>query len=81
MTAQVHSRALSAVLSFKTQLPFDRLPVWNELRALPLDEQKRRLRDPELRKKLVLAARERMDRKAIGTEVPGGTYSVNPAAA
>ena len=28
MFAQVHSRALSVVLSFKTQLPFDRLPVW-----------------------------------------------------
>jgi len=74
MTAQVHSRALSAVLSFKTQLPFDRLPVWNEVRALPLDEQKRRLRDPELRKKLVAAAREREDRKAIGTEARPAVY-------
>ena len=74
MTAQVHSRALSAVLSFKTQLPFDRLPVWNELRALPLDEQKRRLRDPELRRKLVEAAREREDRKAIGTEARPAVY-------
>src|SRR5437879_6350699 len=27
MFAQVHSRALSSVLSFKTQLPFDRLPA------------------------------------------------------
>ncbi len=74
MTAQVHSRALSAVLSFKTQLPFDRLPVWNELRALPLDEQKRRLRDPELRRKLVAAARERADRKAIGAEARPAVY-------
>ena len=49
MFAQVHSRALTVVLSFKTNLPFDRLPVWKELRALPLEEQKRRLRDPELR--------------------------------
>ncbi|HXH84724.1 MAG TPA: amidohydrolase family protein, partial [Candidatus Tectomicrobia bacterium] len=44
MFAQVHTRSLSALLSFKTQLPFDRLPVWNELRALPLAEQARRLR-------------------------------------
>ena len=50
MFAQVHSRALTVVLSFKTNLPFDRLPVWKELRALPLEEQKRRLRDPELRR-------------------------------
>jgi N-acyl-D-amino-acid deacylase len=74
MTAQVHSRALSAVLSYKTQLPFDRLPVWRELRALPLDEQKRRLRDPELRKKLVTAAKERDDRKALGTEARPAVY-------
>jgi N-acyl-D-aspartate/D-glutamate deacylase len=53
MFAQVHSRALSVVLSFKTNLPFDRLPVWRELRALPLDQQKQRLRDPELRRRLV----------------------------
>jgi N-acyl-D-amino-acid deacylase len=68
MFAQVHSRALSVVLSFKTNLPFDRLGVWKELRALPLDEQKRRLRDPELRQRLVAAARERDERKAIGAE-------------
>ena len=35
MFAQVHSRSLTVLLSFKTQLPFDRLPVWKELRALP----------------------------------------------
>ena len=48
MFAQVHSRALSVVLSFKTQLPFDRLPVWKELRALSLGEQQTRLRDPRV---------------------------------
>jgi N-acyl-D-amino-acid deacylase len=74
MFAQVHSRALAVVLSFKTQLPFDRLPVWKELRALPLDEQKRRLRDPELRRRLVEAARERDKRRAIGTEARPAVY-------
>ena len=74
MFAQVHSRALSVVLSFKTQLPFDRLPVWKELRALPLAEQQTRLRDPELRKKLVEAARERDTRKALGTEARQAAY-------
>jgi hypothetical protein len=68
----VHSRALTVVLSFKTNLPFDRLPVWKELRALPLEEQKRRLRDPELRSRLVAAAREREERRPIGAP-PGGT--------
>ncbi len=74
MFAQVHSRALSVVLSFKTNLPFDRLPVWRELRALPLDEQQRRLREPELRGRLVAAARERDERKAIGAEPRAAAY-------
>jgi N-acyl-D-amino-acid deacylase len=74
MFAQVHSRALAAVLSFKTQLPFDRLPAWKELRALPLDEQKQRLSDPALRRRLIEAARERDKRKAIGTEARPAVY-------
>jgi len=74
MFGQVHSRWLSAILSFKTQLPFDRLPVWKDLRALPLAEQKQRLRDPELRRHLVEAARERDTRKALGTEARPPVY-------
>ncbi len=74
MFAQVHSRWLSAILSFKTQLPFDRLPVWKDLRALPLAEQKQRLRDPELRRRLIEAASERDNRKALGTEARPPIY-------
>ena len=74
MFAQVHSRSLSALLSFKTQMPFDRLPVWKELRALPLDEQKRKLRDPALRPKLIEAAGGRSDRRAVGTEAKDADY-------
>ncbi len=68
MFAQAHSRSLSALLSFKTQMPFDRLPVWKELRALPIAEQRQKLRDPELRRKLVEASGERDSKKALGTE-------------
>jgi N-acyl-D-amino-acid deacylase len=68
MFAQVHSRALTVVLSFKTSLPFDRLPVWREVRALPLAEQQARLRDPETRRQLVAAAMERDQRRAVGAE-------------
>ena len=74
MFAQVHSRALSVVLSFKTSLPFDRLPVWKELRALSLAEQRQRLRDPALRRRLVDAARERDERRAIGAEPRPAAY-------
>ncbi len=68
MFAQVHSRALSAILSFKTQTPFDKLPVWREIRKLPLAEQKERLRDRSLRPKLVAAARAKFESKPLGTE-------------
>ena len=68
MFAQVHSRALSAVLSFRTQMPFDKMPVWKEIRALPLPEQKAKFRDPALRPKLVEAARARFEGQPRGTE-------------
>jgi N-acyl-D-amino-acid deacylase len=74
MFAQVHSRSLSALLSFKTQLPFDHLPVWKELRALPLAEQQRRLRDPALRPGLVAASGERDGRRPLGTEAQPANY-------
>src|SRR5881296_4611411 len=74
MFAQVHSRALAVVLSFKTNLPFDRLPAWRELRALPLEAQRQRLRDPEVRRRLVGAARERGERRAIGAEPRPAAY-------
>lgn len=74
MFAQVHTRSLSALLSFKTQLPFDRLPVWKELRALPLAEQKQKLRDPQMRRRLVEAAGGRSDRRAVGTEAKDADY-------
>jgi N-acyl-D-amino-acid deacylase len=74
MFAQVHSRALSALLSFKTQLPFDRLPVWKDLRALPIAEQCQRLRDPALRRRLVEASGERDGRRALGTEARPADY-------
>jgi N-acyl-D-aspartate/D-glutamate deacylase len=74
MFAQVHSRSLSALLSFKTQMPFDRLPVWKELRALSVDEQRRRLRDPELKRRLIEASGERDGRRVVGTEARPADY-------
>jgi N-acyl-D-amino-acid deacylase len=74
MFAQVHSRWLSSLLSFKTQLPFDRLPVWAELRALPLDEQGRKLRDPELRRRLIEASGGRDGRRPVGPEPRPADY-------
>src|SRR6266478_3236465 len=47
--------------------------IWRTYITL-LEEQKRRLRDPELRRRLVEAARERDDRKALGTEARPAVY-------
>jgi N-acyl-D-aspartate/D-glutamate deacylase len=74
MFAQVHSRSLSALLSFRTQLPFDRLPVWKELRERPLAEQRQRLRDPELRRRLVEASEGRDGHRPVGTEARPAEY-------
>lgn len=56
MFAQVHSRALNVLLSFETHLPFDKWEAWRELRARPLAEQAKMLRDPEVRRRLVEVA-------------------------
>ena len=63
-----HPRGIGAMSSFRTQLPFDRLPVWRELRALPLDEQLRQLHKPEVVADLVRAARESTYGEAFGAE-------------
>jgi N-acyl-D-amino-acid deacylase len=56
MFAQVHSRALSVLLSFETHTPFDKWDVWRDMRAKPLSEQKKALQDPEMRRNLVEVA-------------------------
>jgi len=55
MFGQGTTRSINAIFSLKSYLPFDVLPAWRPIRALPMDEQKRRLRDPEVRRTLVAA--------------------------
>ena len=75
MFVQVHSRALNVLMSFKTQLPFDQWDVWRDLRALPLHEQLAKLRDPDLRGKLVEVAHgEPPTRKIVGVEARPPDY-------
>lgn len=69
MYAQVHSRALNTLLSFESQTPFDKWELWSDIRALPLAEQKEKLRDPVLKAKLVeIASREYTGPKVVGAE-------------
>jgi N-acyl-D-aspartate/D-glutamate deacylase len=54
--AQTHCRGISVLLSLRTRLPFDLLPAWADLRALPVAEQLRVLSDPVRRGPYVEAA-------------------------
>jgi N-acyl-D-amino-acid deacylase len=63
------TRSINAIFSAKSYLPFDVLPTWKEVRALPLDEQKRRFKDPALRTRLVA---EEAGMKPKGTDFQGG---------
>ena len=69
MYAQVHTRALNVLLSFKTHTPFDKWDIWKDIRALPLDAQKAQLQDPEIKAKLVeVASREYTGPRVVGAE-------------
>jgi N-acyl-D-aspartate/D-glutamate deacylase len=74
MWAQAHAREFSVILSWKTRLPFDNLPVWREVRALPLAEQERALRDDQLRARLVQAAHDGNYGQGIGAETRKPNY-------
>lgn len=69
MFAQVHSRALNLMLSFEAHTPFDDWDVWRDVRALPLEEQKAKLRNPELKSKLIeVASRKYSGPRVVGAE-------------
>lgn len=55
MFGQGTTRSINAIFSLKSYLPFDVLPAWRPVRALPLAEQKKRLADPAVRRELVAA--------------------------
>jgi N-acyl-D-amino-acid deacylase len=57
MFGQTHTRGISHLLSFKSQLQFDDFPDWARVRALPLEEQRKAFREPAQRKRLVEATR------------------------
>ena len=63
-----HPRGIGAFSSFRSQLPFDRLPEWRELRSRPLEEQRRLLEDPEVVARLVKIADEGPYAEALGGE-------------
>ena len=77
MFGQVPTRSINALFSFESYLPFDVLPVWKELRALPLVEQKARLADPEMRRQLV-AQEAKMKPREAALFQGGGAATTDP---
>ena len=77
MFGQTTTRPINAVFSLKSYLPFDSLPGWRELRALPLERQKRALRDPDARARLI-AAEDAMAPRNPGEFQGGGAATTNP---
>ncbi len=53
MFGQTTTKSINAIFSLKSYLPFDALPAWRPIRALPLGEQKRRMADPAVRQALI----------------------------
>ena len=76
MYGQATTRSINAVFSLKSYLPFDVLPAWKEIRSLPLLEQKARLRDPEVRARLVAAEATMKPRER--TLQGGGAATTDP---
>jgi N-acyl-D-amino-acid deacylase len=68
MFGLTHCRGIGTMSSFRTQLPFDSLPEWREVRALPDAQLLEALRDPDVRKRLVWAAHNGTYGRAIGGE-------------
>jgi N-acyl-D-amino-acid deacylase len=66
---QVHVRGFENIFGFRTRLPFDRLPLWRELRAEPFDVQRERLGDREFRNRLVREAEHGEYGPVVGAEV------------
>ncbi|MBS0520945.1 MAG: amidohydrolase family protein [Proteobacteria bacterium] len=76
MFGQGTTRSINAIFSLKSYLPFDVLPAWKAIRALPLREQKRRLADPAVRRTLVEAEAKMKPRD--NTFQGGGAATTDP---
>jgi N-acyl-D-aspartate/D-glutamate deacylase len=66
MFGQTHTRGISHMLSFKGRLQFDDLPEWKQVRALPIEEQRKAFTDPEQRKRLIDATKKGVYRTGGG---------------
>jgi N-acyl-D-aspartate/D-glutamate deacylase len=69
MFVQTHSRSISTLLSFNSHTPFDAWEFWSEIRSKPLDEQKRLMADPNVKRRMVdVASAPYNGPKIVGAE-------------
>jgi N-acyl-D-aspartate/D-glutamate deacylase len=76
IAGQVNPGAYTTLMGFRLNLPFDSLPGWRTFRALPFDEQRKRLSDPDVRSTLVAEASSGEYRDAIGAEMRPPNYAM-----
>ena len=91
MYGLTHCRGVSVLLSFRTRLPFDKLPEWKAVRSRPLDEQRTLLQHPDVRARLIHEAHHGDYGNPIGAEarkpdwdiikIVESTYLPNPSVA
>jgi N-acyl-D-aspartate/D-glutamate deacylase len=76
MFGQTTTKSINAIFALKSYLPFDVLPAWKQLRAMPLAEQKRAMADPAMRARLV--ADEAAMKLRDNTFQGGGAATTDP---
>ena len=76
MYGQTTTRPIIALFSLKSYLPCDNLPAWQALRDIPIDEQRRRFADPDIRSALVAA--EATMKPRDGVFQGGGAATTDP---
>jgi len=74
MHGLTHCRGVSSLYSFHTNIVYDVLPEWREVRSKPLEEQRRLLSDPQVRARLVHAGKYGDYGNRLGPEASKPNY-------
>jgi len=70
MIGQSHSRGISLLYSFQTNTPYDWLPEWRDIRALPIPDQLAAMRNREIRHAMIESAKNATFGKIVGSDSP-----------
>jgi N-acyl-D-amino-acid deacylase len=76
LIGQAGCREQLSVMGFPSNLPFDELPLWRDIRGRPLPEQRAALSDPSMRARLVEEAEHGRYADGFGAEVRAPRYEM-----